>query len=301
MKFEKKQFVKDLSKGMTVNDIFIVKNKTDILKYSKGYRFEFTVGDKTGDILVKFWGDTNLDEVTKKWNMIKEDTVIYLEGRVNMWKDQLDIAMDKNSNIRILSPDDFYKKDFIEVNEKIEEDFKELKEYINKINNEILRNLLNTIFTNPNILVAMKQAPASYLEHYSYAGGLVKHTLNVVRLADFVSRYHTNIDRNILLAGAILHDIGRIKEFKIKTTIKQAKISKYENHEVIGIRILEDFYRQLNVPQDMQLQINHIILTHHTEPKTPEGVIVKYCNELDVATERATENEAVIKSNADSQ
>lgn len=294
MKFEKKQFVRDLTKGTNVNDIFVVKSKTDIMTYSKGYRFEFTVGDKTGDITVKFWGENNLDEVKEKWNLIKEDDVIYIEGRVNKWNEQLDIAVDKSSVIRLLTSDEYYKKDFIEISDKIEDDFKDLMGYVNKIDNDILRKFLTTLFANHNVALEFKQAPASYLEHYSYAGGLVRHTLNVVKLADYISTFHTNIDKNILLAGAIVHDIGRTKEFKIKTTIKRAKIAIYETHEVIGIRILEDFYRQLEMPTDMVLKLNHIVLSHHGKPKTPEGIVIKYCNDLDQNAERATNNDNIV-------
>ncbi len=283
MKIEKKQFIRDLKKGMNVNDIFVVKSKSEILKYSGGYRFEMLLSDKTGDIYAKYWGGNDFDKVKAVWEKIKVDDVIYIEGRVSVWNDMLEIALNENSEIRVLSPDEFYKKDFIEVSETVEKDFEEFMAFIRSIDNDILRNLLLKIFTNAQIVSEFKRAPASYYEHYSYAGGLLKHTINVAKLCEFVAKIHENVDRNLLITGALLHDIGRIKEFKVGTTLKPTKLSYFETHEVIGIRILEDFYRDLKIPNDIQLRLNHIILTHHGkyEPIIPEAYIVKYCNDLD--------------------
>ncbi|MEM2115647.1 MAG: HDIG domain-containing protein [Candidatus Woesearchaeota archaeon] len=282
MKFEKKQFIANLEKGMTVSDIFVVKNKSEIYRYSAGYRFELLLGDKTGEIYLKYWGTNDYDAVKKIWEDIPLNSVIYVEAKVVVWNNTLELSANEQSTIRVLGEEDYFKKDFIEISETIEKDMEELKSVIMNIDNDILRNFILNVFKNPNFLVEFKRSPASYLTHYFYAGGLVKHTLNVAKICLNISKIHEYFDKNLLLAGAILHDIGRTKQFKIDTIIKPTNSYFLEPHEGIGVRMLQPYYESMAISSDFQVKLNHLILTHHTQPALPEGYLLKYANDLDI-------------------
>lgn len=282
MKIEKKQFIANLEKGTIVNDIFVVKAKSDIIKYSSGYRFELLLGDKTGEIYLKYWGGNDYEAVKKILDVINVDDVIYIEAKVTQWNNILELSANEQSQIRVLGEEEYYKKDFVEISETFEKDFEELKNLILLMDNEILKNFLLNIFKNPNLAVEFKRSPAEYVKHYYYVGGLLKHTLNVTKLCLSVSKVHEIFDKNLLITGAILHDIGRIKQFKIETLIKPTRSYYLEPHESIALKILQPYYEQLNVGQELQTKINHLILTHHHNPSLPEAHLLKYVNELDI-------------------
>jgi 3'-5' exoribonuclease len=125
------------------------------------------------------------------------------------------------------------------------------------------------------------KSPATTFSHHSYAGGLLKHTLNVLKISLYLNGLYENTNRDLLICGAILHDIGKIEEFKITTSIKETKKSVLLGHEILGIHIIQNVINELDISTELTNKLYHIVSKHHTEAKFIEAKIIKHANELD--------------------
>jgi 3'-5' exoribonuclease len=137
-----------------------------------------------------------------------------------------------------------------------------------------------------------KRAPAAKLMHHAYLGGLIEHTLSVVELALKVCQcYGDVLDQDLLVAGAMLHDIGKTREFRYELAIDYTDEGRLLNHIVCGILMLEEKLDQLGTffPQETALQLKHLIASHHGNrefgspepPKTLEALVLNHIDEID--------------------
>jgi 3'-5' exoribonuclease len=172
----------------------------------------------------------------------------------------------------------------------LEKCFKELKLFIHEIENTHLRSLIETIFDDDKIVVAFKTAPAAKTIHHDYLGGLLEHTLKVTQLAVDVSKYYKNINRDTLLAGAILHDIGKIYELSYDRSFAYTDAGRLVGHIMLGVEIITEKIKLLpDFPEDLATIIKHLILSHHGQydfgspkrPKTLEAFLLSYLDDID--------------------
>ena len=165
----------------------------------------------------------------------------------------------------------------------------EFREIRGDITNPQLTALLDEIFT-PETLDAFCQAPAAKGMHHNYIHGLLEHTVSVCRVAAAIARQYQDVDADLLLAGAILHDIGKTVEFKYVTAIDYSDRGRLLGHIVIGEKIIADAIARLDqFPGELELQLLHLVLSHHGEkeygspvrPKTLEAFILNHADDGD--------------------
>ncbi|MBW1834704.1 MAG: CRISPR-associated endonuclease Cas3'', partial [Deltaproteobacteria bacterium] len=155
-----------------------------------------------------------------------------------------------------------------------------------------LKNLLEAFWNDDEFVSKFKRAPAAKKMHHAYIGGLIEHTLSMARLADKIAEHYQyiGIDRDILITGAILHDIGKISEFDYKVKIDYSDEGRLLNHIVIGVQMIEEKLKNIkNFPDEQALLIKHMIVSHHgtrefgspEPPKTIEAVLLNYIDEID--------------------
>ncbi|MDO8740397.1 MAG: HD domain-containing protein [Candidatus Woesearchaeota archaeon] len=284
----KKQFIKDFKQDQIVNDIFVVKFKKPIEPYKNGYKFELRLGDSSREIMYKYWGPPEEAKVKFLYDMIKPDDVVLAQGRVNEWKGQFEISANEENKIKILSKNEYDIRDFVRMSSKpIEEMFKELMSYVGKIENKELKKLLEYFFNDENFAKRFRESPAAMYIHHGWVGGLLEHTLSVVKLCEDIFKIHDGMDRDLLITGAILHDIGKLEEFAVTTSIKVSTKGMLLGHVTIGIEMLLKAMEQLKTPEEIKLKILHIIITHMGEygsnklPSFPEALTIYYADELD--------------------
>jgi 3'-5' exoribonuclease len=285
---EKKQFIKNLKKDDIVNDIFVVKFKKPVEAYKNGYKFELRLGDSSKEIMYKYWGPAEEAKVKLLYDTIKSDDVIFLQGRVNEWNNQLEISADFHNTIRVLSKDEYSIKDFVkETSKSVEDMFKELKSYIDSVSDSNLKKLLDYFFNDSSFVLKFKECPAAMYIHHGWLGGLLEHTLSVVKICSDIFKIHNNMNRDLLITGAILHDIGKIREFEVKTSIKVSTEGMLLGHVTIGIEMLIHAMDKLQTPLDLRLKIMHIMITHMGEygsnktPAFPEALTIFQADQLD--------------------
>jgi 3'-5' exoribonuclease len=153
-----------------------------------------------------------------------------------------------------------------------------------------LRRLCETILADPEIMTRFKLAPAAKSMHHAYIGGLLEHTVSVITLIYRICNHYPDLDRDLLITGGFLHDIGKIEEFVYDTHIDYSDAGRLVGHMVLGTQIVEDKIRCIEgFPVETALLVKHLILSHHGEaqfgavrlPASKEAFALHLADDLD--------------------
>jgi 3'-5' exoribonuclease len=278
----KKQFVKDLAVGSKVNDVFYIRSRRQLEKRDGGKFFILELADKTGAIQGKIWDYEEFitESVPNNFAKVQGDVVEYNEE-----------AQIKVINIQKISDKEVASADFIASSKyDIEKMYQELIGYINTVKDRDYRKLLDNLFANPDFVTKFRNAPASTGIHHGYLGGLLEHTLFMVRLSRSVPAVYPEIDDSLLVTGLILHDIGKINSYTYDKVIDHTDEGKLIYHIVDGYDIAKHEIEQIpDFPEQKKELLLHIILSHHGKreygspvtPKFAEAFIVSDLDNLD--------------------
>lgn len=290
------RFIKDLQKGDAVTLDFGVLDKSTPTKYKNkpGTWFSMSVSDKTGEISVKYWGGPDEETTNEVHNSFVIGDIISIRGMVQYdnYAKGLVISVDAKSGQTIQKSDSFDLTDFLPVTEKdIDEMKSKLCTIISEIQNSDIQRLLKSFFDDPIFMERYSKSPAASTYHHSYVGGLIEHVLNMIELAKIVSKqYEDGLDLDLIIAGCILHDIGKIEELEAKTVIKYTTTGELLGHITIGAQMVQtkiDSFEGFN--ELTKNKILHMILSHHgtkefgspVEPRFPEAVALNKIDECD--------------------
>lgn len=220
----------------------------------------------------------------------EQGQVVKATGRVkkSSYRDQLEIELDS-----IIPVTDASEIDPASLQPASPRDTGEMEAELDAIRGSITNTylvvLLDEIFS-AEMFHAYCQAPAAKGIHHNYIHGLLEHSLSVSRVADAIAGQYPDINRDLLVTAAILHDIGKTVEFDYATAIDYSDQGRLLGHIVLGEKIVDDAIGQLEAfPQELKLQLLHLILSHHGEkeygspirPKTPEAFILNHADDID--------------------
>ncbi len=297
-KRKKEQFIEKLKEGDVVNDFFAVKIKNPPRPYKRGTWFNLVVNDKTGEVSVKFWGGENKERVKRLYDSFKVGDVIQVrQGNVEIYADNRQVSVsEKAGGLRRCSPDEYDISDFLPAldEERIQKLTKDIKGYIKSIDDSNLRKLLDSFFDDKKFVEKFSTSPSAITHHHNYVGGNLEHTVGVIRLCENLCEMYDGINRDIVITGAILHDIGKLKEYKTTAAIDKTDEGNFIGHIVMGDRWIREkinILRNKNPSFDVDLEnkLCHIILSHHGKyefgsprmPKTVEAMIVHSADLMD--------------------
>jgi len=289
-KLTKKQMIDTLKEGTRVDDIFVVKIKKGISQYVNGYSFHLLLSDSSGkNIDYKFWGGQNEEEIRKLYDSIKADSVVHIQGKFSFYRGNPQITTNEPDIIEPLKQGQYDEADFIKKQKKdIDQMYNDLLKIIESVKNISLKKLLSSIFEDASIKEKFKTHPGGIEIHHNWIGGLLQHTLEVVRYCEVSAKDYQTINRDLLLAGAILHDIGKLEELEVTTRIKGSKRGQMTGHIVLGSILVANKMDELEIDSDLKDKLLHIIVSHHgendfgspKEPMFPEAVAVYHADEL---------------------
>ena len=296
-KRKKDQFIENLREGDVVNDFFAVKIKNPPRAYKRGTWFNLIATDKTGEINIKYWGGENKERVKRLYDSFKVGDVIQVrQGNFEMYEEKPQVSIsEKAGGIRRCSPDEYDIEDFLpsldkEVVKKLRE---ELKGFIKSVENKDLKKLLDSFFSTKNIEKEFLTSPSAITHHHNYVGGNLEHTVGVARLCDNICTMYPTADRDLVITGAILHDIGKLKEYQTTAAIDKTDEGNFIGHIVMGDRWIREKISEIRKKDefsvDLENKICHIILSHHGKyeygsprlPKTIEAMIVHSADLMD--------------------
>jgi len=297
-KRKKEQFIENIREGDVINDFFAVKLKNAPRPYKKGTWFDVVAADKTGEIGIKYWGGDNKDRVKRLYESFNVGDIIQVRaGYVEVYEDRMQISINEaTGGIRRCGSTEYDVSDFIPSldDSRIQELYKELQKYLSMIRHPQLKALLDLFFNDNEFVHEYCHAPSAITHHHNYLGGNLEHTIGVLRLCISIVEYYHNVNMDLLLTGAILHDLGKLKEYGYGAAIDKTDIGNFIGHIVIGDRWLRQMTETLRATgnafdEDLEHHLAHILLSHHGKyewgsprmPKTLEASIVHQADFMD--------------------
>lgn len=280
-----KQFIVDLKDKSVVSSQFMVhKKQIRDFKNKPGKYLTLLIGDRTGQMEAKIW-----DRAEEFASRFEEEDIVLLEGRVELFNDKLQLKVVNLHKVHEYDIDDFLPK--------TTKDVDKLFNYIKSVNiqNRYLKSLLEAFFNDHEFISLFKKAPAAKSLHHCYLGGLVEHTYEVIKICELICELFPQIDREFLLTGAILHDIGKIEELKFTKVIDYTDEGRLIGHVVMGERAVSERMNRIDgFPKELKMRMSHLLLSHHGEyewgspkrPKTLEACTLHYAENLDAQVNR---------------
>jgi len=282
----KKQMVTDLNLNTRINDIFVLKNiEFRVRRDKKTIDMFFKIADKTGEIEAINW-DVSDDKVEE----LGKIEFARVQGQITRRKIDGTLQATVSSLIKTAPLDLDYSDYLPQSKENLDELMDKSFSKINSIENYHLQNLLKSFFDDPDFAQKFKRAPAATKVHQPYIGGLVEHTLNVVEICETICHIYKELNRDFLITMAILHDIGKIKEYAYHKVIEHTDEGKLLGHIAISLEMIDRKIRSMDdFPKDLELMVKHTLLSHHGHfefgsPRLPSilaAIALHYADEMD--------------------
>ena len=263
------KYIKDLHEGETIRSIYLCKGKRSA-ETSNGKPYDnLLLQDKTGTLDGKIW-DPNSQGIAD----YDEKDFIEVVGDVITYNNNLQLNI---KQLRIASEGDYNPADYMPTSEKsVDMMYEELLTYIRGISNEYLRRAVEYYFVNDEAFIKkFKGHSAAKTVHHGFAGGLLEHTLSVVHLCEYFAGAYDIINKDLLIASAVCHDIGKTKELSSFPDNDYTDEGQLIGHIVIGVEMLSDAIRTIpDFPEVLANEWKHCIIAHHGElefgsPKKP--------------------------------
>ena len=187
----------------TITSSFVVASKQVKTKKSGEFYLALTLADRSGQIEAKAW-----DNVGEIMDGFEQDDFVKVKGLINKYNNRFQLTVHKLRRMQAaeVDPADYLPK----TDKDVDELWRTLGEFVAGFQNPHLKALVQAFMDDAEIAAAYRVAPAAKTLHHAYVGGLLDHVVSLFKLCDLASRNYPQIDRDLLLTGAFLHDIGKI-------------------------------------------------------------------------------------------
>lgn len=289
----KTHYVSDLKDGQAVASLFLVREKEIRTSPRTGTSWlQLELADRTGTIPAKMWDNFSAIAAT-----FEQDDVVQIRGRVKTYNGQRELTLEQ---IIPAAERDYDLGDFLpHTKQDVEKLYGEVREAIAGMKNPWLKRLLTAVVEDPAIAPKFKRAPAAMTMHHAYIGGLLEHVASLIGLSRRVTSHYPELDPDLLLAGIVLHDIGKIDELHYSRAFDYTTEGRLLGHITIGVSIVRDkILAMSDFPNPLAVLVEHLILSHHgthefgspSLPQTREAVALHFLDDMDskMAAMRAT-------------
>jgi 3'-5' exoribonuclease len=298
----KSPYVREFEANQTVTTSFLVRAKEIREKKTGEPYLSMMLGDRTGEIDAKMW-----DNVVEVMETFERDDFVKVKGLIQVYHNRQQLTIHK---MRRMEDGEVDFADYFPASTRNREEmFAELLQFVSSMQDPHLQALLQAILSDPEIARRYTLAPAAKQIHQAYLGGLAEHVLSLCHLARKVAAHYRNVDPDLLMAGVILHDIGKIYELSYDRSFGYSTEGQLLGHMVIGLRIVADALRGLpDFPPRLRTLVEHMIVSHHGRlefgspklPQFPEALLLHYLDDMDSKMEcmRAlVENDKLVEGN----
>jgi 3'-5' exoribonuclease len=261
-------WVKDITPDKSVRGSYLVEEKR-VATTRKGDVFiSMTLADRTGEVEAKVW--EGAEELS---SLFHQGDIIEVDGIAGSYRGQTQVRI---SGLKVLKGEVdqsvFLESAPVDVSEMM----KSLREILKDVKGFHLRSLIDRFLGDPGFVSLFKKAPAAKNFHHNYLGGLLEHTLSVCQMARQVTQHYPNLDRDLLVTAAFLHDLGKIRELKFNLQIDYTDEGRLLGHLVLGATMVDRKLGELrDFPRELAIRLKHLILSHHGQyefgsPKRPK-------------------------------
>jgi 3'-5' exoribonuclease len=276
-------YVSDLIPEQSMTSFFLVASKELRTGPSGRPYLRLELSDRTGAIDARIWD--NLEQAAASFEL---DDFVKVQGRVETYRGKNQLVVER---IRRAEPGEADLADFFpHTAEDVDALYSRLREIVTGVGNPWLRRLLESVIEDADILPKLKRAPAAKAMHHAYLGGLLEHVVSLCELCRVAAPRYPGVDADLLLAGAVLHDIGKIDELSYERSVNYTNEGLLLGHiqlayELVGRKAdaIEGF------PRELRTLVLHLIVSHHGHyefgsPKLPmfrEAILLHYLDDLD--------------------
>jgi 3'-5' exoribonuclease len=265
---ELRVWVEDLKENDRVSGLYLVKLKR-LGTTKRGDPFlSLVLADRTGEVEARVWDDA--EAASRRFG---EGDVVAVEGRAGSYRNVVQLVLSRVDRAGpVADPSLFLESSPLDNGEMMGD----LRRLLGTIENPHLKRLVERFLSDRSFCERFRKAPAAKNFHHGYLGGLLEHTLSVCRLAAAVAEHYPDLDRDLLLCGAFLHDIGKIREYTYTTHIDFTDEGRLLGHLALGAAMLDEKLAGIRrFPGELAVRLKHLLLSHHGElsfgsPKRPK-------------------------------
>src|SRR5437763_1754329 len=266
-----------------ITSSFVVTTKQVKPKKTGEPYLALTLADRCGQIEAKMW-----DNVEDALDIFEQDDFLKIKGLLNKYKNRFQITIHK---LRRMADSEVDFADYLpKTTKNIDELWQTVVDFVASFEDQHLKALVQAFMSDAEISAAYKSAPAAKTLHHAYIGGLLDHVVSLFRSCDLVCRNYPQINRDLLLTGAFLHDIGKIHELAYNRSFSYTTRGQLLGHMIIELEMLQEKLAQLpDFPAPLKTLIEHLIISHHGQydfgspklPMFPEALMLHYLDDLD--------------------
>jgi 3'-5' exoribonuclease len=298
----KSPYISELQPNQQVLGVFLVQAKELRQKKTGEPYLSLQLSDKTGDLEAKMW-----DNVSVVADTFERDDFVRVKGLTQVYQNRLQLTVHRMTRMdeREVDFTDYFPASARDPDEMLAE----LRGIIAGMRDPDLRTLLEAFFADEDIVRRYKMAPAAKTIHHAWLGGLIEHVLSLGELARFVAAHYRGIDLDLLLAGVILHDVGKIDELTYERGFSYSDDGQLLGHIIIALGMLDEKLRGLpGFPRKKRTLLEHMIVSHHGQlefgspkvPLFPEALLLHQLDLLDSKMEcmhGAAEKDSLVEGN----
>jgi 3'-5' exoribonuclease len=269
--------------NQTITASFVVAAKQVKPKKSGEPYLALTLADRSGTIDAKMW-----DGVVEAMPLFDQDDFIKIRGLLNKYNGRFQLTIHK---LRKLEEHEIEYADYLPKTTKdIDQLWAKVGEFVDSFSNPHLKALIKAFMADPEIEKAYKQAPAAKTLHHAFIGGLLDHVVSLFTACDLVLRNYPHVDRDLVLTGVFLHDIGKIHELSYARSFTYTTDGQLLGHMIIELEMLHKKLAGMpGFPTELKTLIEHLIISHHGQyefgspklPMFPEALLLHYMDDLD--------------------
>jgi len=273
----------DDPKQRELQSTFLVVSKQLKPKRNGGDYLALVFCDRTGHLEAKMW-----DNIGQFLDKFEADEVVQVKGYVNRYNGRPQFIVHSIGRVR---PEDVDFGDFLPKTDKdIDELWRQLTGFVSDVRDPYLHALLEAFLSDGDIASAYRIAPAAKTLHHAYIGGLLEHVVSLLNLCALASRNYPYINRDLLYAGAFLHDIGKIHELTYARSFGYSTRGQLLGHMIIELEMLQAKIALVpGFPDELKTLLEHILISHHGQyefgspklPMFPEALMLHYLDDLD--------------------
>jgi len=279
----KTPFVKDLAADQVITGFFLVHEK-EIRNANNGKPYlRMELGDRSGTVEARMW-----DQFDGMAKGVSRDDFVKVQGRVEIYRNRPQLLL---MQFRVARPEEIDLADFLPHTKfDVELMYRELLGHAEGMQNPWLRQLVLKILCDTEVARRYKRAPAAKVMHHAYIGGLLEHVVGLCGLAKHVAAHYPELDVDLLLTAAMLHDLGKLDELCYERAIGYTAEGQLLGHIVMEVETVAQAIEGIEgFPQQLKTVVQHILISHHGEyefgsPKLPmirEALAFHYMDDLD--------------------
>ncbi len=279
----KQIYVNQIGERDQVESVFLVRDRIQAMARNGKPYMTLKLMDRTGEIEARVW-----DRVDEFARLFEKNDFLHISGRGNLYMGKMQLVVQQ---LRKVAEENIDLADFLPVSKRpVAEMREELDQLLASMNDGPMRRLLGVFFDDSDFFRLYSRAPAAKGMHHVFIGGLLEHSLAVAALACDVAQRYAQVDRDLLIAGALLHDVGKIGELSYERSFDYTDEGKLVGHIVMGVEMIEERSRTIpDFPRQQVMLLKHLLLSHHGQyeygspkrPKMLEAVILNFIDDLD--------------------